>query len=248
MESRNRGKKKPNLHDLSRLRLTDEERDKLVEQFLKHPSSPIVTAILGQALLENELDQLLRAHFARRDDDTWAKLTDERGPLATFYSKIVAAHAFGICNSVIRDCINTVRQIRNAFAHSKKPLDFSNELIIRELQTVSLPVGKRTKLYKDLSEVREFAASSHSNAQRNFIILCMIILNQLLDKQSVRMKAKKHRLTKRLNRLSYRNQLAQALMNSPPGQPVNYLTAILENRTVDPSPPTPLPSLKKDGH
>ena len=154
MPSRNRGKPKPKLRDLSRTAPTLEEHDALREQFHDH-QSPIVKAILGQSLLEIELDSLLRPHFFRKDDATWEKLTSGiEGPLSSFNSKIVVAHAFGIYNDVIRDGLNTVRQIRNAFAHSNRPLKFSNKLIIDELTTVTLPAGKRTSLYQ-WSEVPE---------------------------------------------------------------------------------------------
>lgn len=247
MAKRNRGKRKPKLRDLSRLSPTDEEHDQLIKLFTADAAAPIVTAILGQALLENELDHLLRAHFARRDDEMWATLTDEIGPLATFNSKIIASRAFGICNDVIGDCLDTIRKIRNAFAHSKKPLDFSNELIIKELKTISLPTGKRTKLYKDLSDIREFAINLSAHGQLTYAALCMIILNQLMNKRTTRLKAKTRRRSKRRDRL-YRNQLARALIGDQQGQPVNYLTRLLENRTADPSPTTHPTSPQKDDH
>lgn len=106
-----------------------------------------MTAIMGQCLLEIYLDELLRPHFARRDDDTWAVLTDDRGPLSTFHSKIVAAYAFGICNAAVKNVLHSVRQIRNAFAHSKKPITFSHQLVVKELADISLPTGKKTQLH-----------------------------------------------------------------------------------------------------
>ncbi len=240
MASRNRGKKKLKLRDLSRLHPTYEERLKLWDQIGKR-QPPIVTAIIGQALLENELDQLLRPHFTRRDDETWAKLTNEIGPLATFNAKIITAHAFGICNDVVRDGLNTVRQIRNAFAHSKKPLDFSHELIIREIKVVTLPAGKRTQLYKSLSDVRDTATESQGGAQGSYVMLCLAIETELLKTQTRRHKAKGRRLSKRL----YSQQLAGALSGFQPEQSASFLRGLLQSQNADPSLPTPPPSQKK---
>lgn len=94
MASRNRGKTKLKLRDLSRHRPTLEETRQIVDALVDSP--PIVTAVLGATLIEQELDDLLRARFSRRDDETWKDLTDEKGPLSTFNSKIVAGYAFGI--------------------------------------------------------------------------------------------------------------------------------------------------------
>ncbi len=152
MASRNRGR--PKLRDLSRTPPTAQEQAALRGDFNKN-QPPIVTAVLGQSLLEIELDQLLRPHFKHHDDATWAKLTDDHGPFSNFNSKIISARAFGICNDVVRDGLNTVRNIRNAFAHSNRPLKFSHELVVKELKNITLPKVKRSSLCKSLSVVQE---------------------------------------------------------------------------------------------
>ena len=73
MPSRNRGKPKLKLRDLSRKWPTDEETAALVEHFASN-STPIVTAILGAALLEYELERMLRPRFRRQDEDTWKQM------------------------------------------------------------------------------------------------------------------------------------------------------------------------------
>ncbi|MGH6848272.1 MAG: hypothetical protein ACREC0_12795 [Methylocella sp.] len=56
--TRNRGKPKPKLRDLSRARPTDEEPKTLIDAF--YTASPIARAIIGAVLVEHELDELLR--------------------------------------------------------------------------------------------------------------------------------------------------------------------------------------------
>jgi hypothetical protein len=43
-------------------------------------------------------------------------------PLATFSAKIRLAYALSIFGSSTRDDLDTIREIRNAFAHSTRPL------------------------------------------------------------------------------------------------------------------------------
>src|ERR1700693_6202579 len=119
MTSRNRGKKKPNLRRLSLDHPTDEEHD-AVWATVGNAPHPIVIAILGCAMVEHQLDILLRRHFRRNDDDTWEVMVSDKGPLDTMFRKITAAYAFGIIDPETQHNINVVRGIRNTFAHAKK--------------------------------------------------------------------------------------------------------------------------------
>src|SRR3546814_14525957 len=103
------------------------------------------------------LDELLTSHFSRRDEVTWGLLTGDGGPLGSFSNKILAAYAFGIITDVIKSNIDTVRHIRNAFAHTMAPLTFSHAAIVTSLEKSPLPNGKRTQLYKKPPSVREIA-------------------------------------------------------------------------------------------
>jgi hypothetical protein len=140
--SRNRGRKKPKLRDYSHLVLTVEEKEAIAAAAHSIKQHPIVTAILGYVLVEHEIDILVRNKFKKKDDDTWANLQDERGPLRSFSSKIIIGHAFGIYNEKIQHDLNVVRIIRNAFAHSKKLLDFDDPLIVPELLSAHLLPAK----------------------------------------------------------------------------------------------------------
>ena len=134
MPSRNRGKPKPKLRDLSRHPPTEEEKQALVDAVVSE--NPIATAILGAVFVEHELEMTLRGRLSKNDDDTWLALTGDEGPLGTFSKKITAAYALGVCDDITRSNLNIVRAIRNAFAHAKKLIDFDNELIASELKKV----------------------------------------------------------------------------------------------------------------
>ena len=181
MPSRGRGRQKPKLTDLSRHSPTTEERA-AVRDALVSNESPIATAVLGATVAEYELESELRSRFRRKDDDTWKELTSDIGPLGTFNQKIIAAYAFGVLNEVTRDGMNTIRQIRNVFAHSKRLVDFDHELIVRELRRVTLPKGTRSKLYERLSGVRRL----NGGPRKAYVGLCLILGLELLGKRRKR--------------------------------------------------------------
>jgi len=62
--SRNRGKTKPKLRDLSEQPLTFEEQGALLDALVA-ATPPIVTAILGAVMVEHELETSLRRKLPR---------------------------------------------------------------------------------------------------------------------------------------------------------------------------------------
>lgn len=138
-----KGRPKPKLRDLGSHIPTDEEWDALHEAMFEGP--PMVTAILGQAFVEIELDRMLRKAFNKANDETWAKLTDDRGPLSTFYAKIVAGGALGLYDEYTEEYLDRIRKVRNAFAHSKLVIDFSQDLVIEEIRMARLPAKNIAK-------------------------------------------------------------------------------------------------------
>jgi DNA-binding MltR family transcriptional regulator len=79
------------------------------------------TAILLAANIENTLDAVLSRALA---DSKQEELFDFRGPLGTFSAKILMAHALELIGPVTFHNLTHIRHIRNAFAHSKKPITF----------------------------------------------------------------------------------------------------------------------------
>ena len=225
MPSRNRGKPKQKLRDLSRIPLTKEER-KAVQQALVDNESPIATAILGATIVEMELETELRARFSRKDDDTWKDLISDVGPLGTFNQKIVAAYGFRILDDVLRDGMNTVRQIRNAFAHSKRLIDFNNELVTRELRGVTLPKGKRSALYKQFLAVRTL----REGPRGAYVILCLALAVRFTERRIKRDKARVTRAQR-----ARRKALVEALRQTSSTDGTVPLGPLVGYPPVDPS-------------
>ena len=225
MVSRNRGKPKLTLRDLSRIAPTDEER-KAVRKALRDVESPITTAVLGASIVELELETELRNRFRRADDETWKSLTGDVGPLSTFNQQIIAAYGFGILDDVTRDGMDTVRRIRNAFAHTKTLFDFDHELVARELKSVTLPKAKST-LHKRLVRIRRLSGGP----REAYAVLCLIMALELLNKRNKRVKANSARARVRRRQKIFRD----AIRNPRPSGGLGLLGLFGRYPHVDPS-------------
>lgn len=81
-------------------------------------------ALVGGALIDNRLEQLLRAHFL--ENTTSDKLLSSAAPLGAFSSRIDVSYALGLITEVeYRECV-LIRRIRNDFAHRLHGLTFSS--------------------------------------------------------------------------------------------------------------------------
>lgn len=177
MASRNRGKPKRKIGDLSRLPSSDEETSAIFELLGSEPH-PIVIAVLSQAIIENELEQLLRTRFVRNDDQTWTLLTNETGPLSTFYTKIISGYAFRLFDEITRENLHVIRKIRNAFAHGKRVFDFEHELVIAELRQIKLPATKRGKIYRKLKDAKDISVSGKMSFMRLIEVVAGTVIQQ----------------------------------------------------------------------
>lgn len=220
-----RGKPKPSLRDLSRQIPTREQRTALAAAF--DEGAPFVTAILGQALVEHELETLLRTRFKNKDETTWARLTGENGPLNTFSQKITAGHAFGFYDEITRSYLNTIKLIRNAFAHPKRLIDFDEELIAKELKNVALPKHKHGAQHKAIKAVR----SQYIDPREAYILLCREVLNR----QTRGFKASIRNLRRKRNLISTNVLFSSGLFFPPQEFRAKNLLSSLPSQIFDPT-------------
>jgi hypothetical protein len=102
-------------------------------------------AIIGSTYIELGLEQAILTHFTstlphetkmrifRGESDGPAVLTD-------FYAKIELAYMLGIITEEARDDLHTIRAVRNAFAHSALPLDFSTPEVAALLKHIHMKI------------------------------------------------------------------------------------------------------------
>jgi hypothetical protein len=192
--------KKIALKHLSRIPPTPEELMKVFEAF--GGAAPIAAAILGAVLVEHELEMHLRSRFPAISDDDWFELLSEQGALGTFSRKIQLGFAFRIYDKVTCSHLDTIRRIRNAFAHAKRLIDFDHESVIDEL--------KRMSIRNKTMQRRFNAACKMENSGRVlYTWLCTITTLALMRRRSRALKARQRRVR---TRSIPRGSFASALM------------------------------------
>jgi hypothetical protein len=224
MASRNRGRPKPKLRDLSRAKLTLEEQRSISDAFIDAP--PISAAILGAVMVEHELDACLRRKFPKISDDDWSEMLEDNGPLRSFHAKIVMGHALHIYGEATRDNLHIVRLIRNAFAHSKKLIGFDHELIGAELSKIKKS-RIRKRAYADLTGLTMTPATK-------FVVLCYAVAQELLRNQHNAIKAKNSRLRKKTS-VPFLSLLGRPLLGDSGLSPLSSL----QNQSAGPDPGAP---------
>lgn len=121
-----RGRKEPQNISLADLSKRDPTSGELTTSLWEmHNGSDRVAAILGSALVENELMHLLETRFWDENDRN-ALFQSKGAPLQTFASRILIAKALGLVSAEMADELNRVRSIRNAFAHALLSIDFAH--------------------------------------------------------------------------------------------------------------------------
>ncbi len=212
MPSRNRGRKKPKLRDLSREVPTEADLNALIDKLQEGP--PIVSAILGSALIEHELESLLRTRIRHKDDGTWDLLTETDGPLATFSRKITAGYALGLYDEATRANLDIVRHIRNAFAHAKKLITFDHSLVLGEIGRVQV-----TNRHKDLHLRLKAVQNAHRGGHIAFASLCAGITIELMRKGTALQKYRNAYLRRKTSKLLQKSSPAVQSWMRALGQP-----------------------------
>jgi hypothetical protein len=121
-----RGRKQPQNVSLAELSKRDPTSGELTMSLWEmHNGSDRVAAILGSALVENELLHLLETRFWD-EGDREALFHNKGAPLQTFSSRILISKALGLISSAMAAELNRVRAIRNMFAHALLSVDFAH--------------------------------------------------------------------------------------------------------------------------
>lgn len=206
---KNRSRDRRTLRHLNQNVTRDESR--AVRQSLAR-SSDIASAILGVAGMEGHLEQMIRKKLKNRDDDIWNALTLNRGPLSDFKSLIDIGFAMGLYGGKLRDCMHTLREVRNTFAHSKRLLSFQHEDVGRLLRRVKPPRDKRRDLHRTIKQLHELDTGDN---RMYYLYLCMSAEVELIMHQnrsgaaSIRNKTRSKKWLK---------EIVAALMNNDEGE------------------------------
>jgi len=83
-------------------------------------------AVTIAAILDGVVERTVRKKLVCLNKREEKELFDGTGPLATFSARIRIGYALGLFDRFIRDDLETIREIRNAFAHTKKVISFDS--------------------------------------------------------------------------------------------------------------------------
>src|SRR5262249_9675633 len=93
----------------------DQKTGELFGQLAKESDRGV--ALIGAALLDAALESMLRRYFVDDAKTVEELLLNEGGPLSSFSARIKVAYCLGLfARNIFRD-LDTVRGIRNEFAH-----------------------------------------------------------------------------------------------------------------------------------
>lgn len=106
------------------------------------------SVIVGAAILEKALTRIIEFEFKKNglSNRYIVKAFDGNGPLGTLSSRIQIARGFGlISDDAFRDLM-MVRKLRNEFAHSDSHCSFGDELVRKQIDSLSFSKGARSQM------------------------------------------------------------------------------------------------------
>jgi len=111
--------------------------------------------IVGAALIDESLEQLLKAKLAPHNGREDALFDIPYAPLSTLSAKIDFAYRVGVIREPVKSSCHLLRKVRNDFAHSSENLTFNSSKVesrIRELFKLSKDlIDALSKLINDES-------------------------------------------------------------------------------------------------
>lgn len=133
-------KKKRTLRDLIRDRPDVIEMVRTFEAICEegHPDASV--ALLAAALLDHGLTDALTAKLPNvgTDEQRHGLFEAEGAPLSSFAAKIRMANAMGVLPDPLVEDFQTVRKVRNAFAHAPKPITFDTPEIVSVVEGMTV--------------------------------------------------------------------------------------------------------------
>jgi hypothetical protein len=117
------------LADLSRVKPTGDELEQIFK--LLESESDRGCALIAGCLLENVLEIAIAAFTADCGKVFYQSIfAGNDAPMATFSAKIRMGRALSIYGEITQTRFGLVKDIRNAFAHALRPLDFNHPTIV----------------------------------------------------------------------------------------------------------------------
>lgn len=130
-------------------------------------------ALMAGAFLDRSLRLAIMCRFVQMSKNDEKHLFEgDTAPLGTFSAMIKVGKAVGIYGNKTRQQIDSIRAVRNAFAHALKPISFAHPDLIKEC--TKLDSGPYV-----IDLPAQIIAYNHHPARRAYLLTAMFISKRL---------------------------------------------------------------------
>jgi hypothetical protein len=139
-------------------------------------------AVMLSAILETALENFIRnkTRPTLNSEDT-SKLFDYSGLLGDFGSKILAGYAFNFYGPHTRKDLDLIRTLRNEFAHSRVPFDFTTPEVAAVCAQLTAPDWPGAFIPHSWLEIVPLEDGDKSHPRTRFISACHVISERLMS-------------------------------------------------------------------
>src|SRR6266404_4919302 len=148
-------------------------------------SSDRAAAIVAAAFVEDYLTTALQQKLVH-DQAALAEMFGS-GPLGTFSAKFKLAYLIGLCSKESANCLNTIRKIRNTFAHNISISSFEEPRIRDLTNNLSVPEKYKVTLVAEENQTPIHLFSEPiTTARQRFVTSCQMLLFAFIMARHVR--------------------------------------------------------------
>ncbi len=143
-------------------------------------------AIISAAYLDECLKKLLNSQIEKAGRKVAQRIFDFNGPLGTFSSRIHLAFGFGLISKDTYQRLNSIRSIRNDFAHTPFDISFNNEKIKNKIIGIGLDHKKYIDEIRKTKSVRDIVKQpSRMTMTETFLIKSVFTLSFMVSEMIV---------------------------------------------------------------
>jgi hypothetical protein len=139
---------------------------------LQHDTNERGAAITLFSILEGTLEAAIRKRLRPTEDEIAKDIFEGDSILSTFSAKIKTGYFLKLYDAEIQETLNCIRELRNAFAHAKRDINFKTQVVVT--------VCKRIKFNRSRAQTREARAWWEKHPRDN-VFHAATILSLVLD-------------------------------------------------------------------
>lgn len=171
-KTRAKGPHQQTLHSFSRQLPSFEEFNDIQADLIE--SSNRTVAVAASSIVELCLEKLLISALPR-SRHVIDQLNGRDGALGGFYSKNYLGYAMALYGGGDLTQLETIRRIRNAFAHSGRPIKFTTPLVAKECTKLTIGKSSREEWPSSLSKERIAFTAACISFMKKFLAMTILV-------------------------------------------------------------------------